>query len=199
MPGYDLVPNVRVGEIVDEIRAAYGWMLDRLAPARVVVSGHSAGAQLATMLTLDQIERGEGPIIGLAGLSGVYDLRPLLHTSINADLDLSPDAAREASPLLRLDAMQLAGALPPLVGAVGSEETAGFKDWTRRLCASWRDKCGEAALIEAEGATHFTILDQMADPGSALFGAVLALISGVDTGTMKPPSNLATRKGNAAC
>ena len=89
MPSYDLVPAVRVGGIVDQIRAAFAWTVAHLAPARVVVAGHSAGGQLAAMLALDQAARGGGPIVGLAGISGAFDLRPLLRTSINRDLMLS--------------------------------------------------------------------------------------------------------------
>ena len=54
MPSYDLVPAVRVGGIVDQIRAAFAWVVEHLAPERVVVAGHSAGGQLAAMLALDQ-------------------------------------------------------------------------------------------------------------------------------------------------
>ena len=32
IPGYDLVPLVRVGEIVDQIRAAFNWVVERMTP-----------------------------------------------------------------------------------------------------------------------------------------------------------------------
>ena len=105
VPGYDLVPGIRVGGIVEQMRLALDWIVNRLAPERVVVSGHSAGGQLAAMLALDQAVRGEGPIVGLAAVSGAFDLRPLLRTSINADLNLSAEEAAEASPLLRVKAL----------------------------------------------------------------------------------------------
>ena len=54
IPGYDLVPLVRVGEIVDQIRAAFHWVVEQMTPERVIVAGHSAGGQLAAMLALDQ-------------------------------------------------------------------------------------------------------------------------------------------------
>jgi arylformamidase len=161
-PGYELAPKLSVRQIVDQIRRAFAFMLERLAPRQVVVAGHSAGAQLAAMLALDQALRGEGPIVGFAGVSGVYDLRPLLQTSINADLHLSREEAEEASPLLRLQKMD-AGRLPPLLALVGGEETNGFKRWTTDFAAAWRAGGGEASLMNIDGATHFTILDHLAN------------------------------------
>jgi arylformamidase len=125
-----LVPSVRVGDIVDQVRAAFVWVIDRIAPERIVVAGHSAGGQLAAMLALDQAERGLGPIVGLAGISGAFDLRPLLRTSINVDLNLSAEEAEAASPLLRLRALPPMAPLMPLLAVVGGDETDGFKQWT---------------------------------------------------------------------
>ena len=110
MPGYDLVPAVRVGGIADQMRLALDWTVRHLEPECIVVSGHSAGGQLAAMLALDQATRGEGPIIGLATVSGAFDLRPLLHTSINIDLGLSED---EAANPVRCFASGHSGKAPP--------------------------------------------------------------------------------------
>jgi arylformamidase len=164
MPSYDLVPAVRVGGIVDQIRAAFAWVVEHLAPERVVVAGHSAGGQLAAMLALDQAFRGHGPIVGLAGISGAFDLRPLLHTSINLDLMMSPDEAADASPLLRLGRQSAAWRPVPLLGLVGGEETRGFKQWTADLVAGWQEHGGAATYCELAGCNHFTILDRLAEP-----------------------------------
>jgi arylformamidase len=175
MPGYDLVPTVSVGEIVDQIRAAFNWVIERMAPERVVVAGHSAGGQLAAMLALDQAARGSGPITGLAGVSGVFDLRPLLRTSINIDLMLSAQEAAEASPLLRLNELPPEAALVPLLGIVGGDETQGFKLWTADFVAAWRERGAPAKLTEIPGRNHFTILDALAEPDGDLPRAISAL------------------------
>lgn len=174
-PGYDLVPQVRVADIVDQMRAALTWVRTHLAPSRVVVAGHSAGGQLAAMLALDQIEAGGGPICGLAGLSGAFDLRPLLRTSINADLALSAAEAAAASPLLRLAALPPSARLMPLLAAVGADETDGFRQWTHDLAALWRARGGDVQLLEPARRNHFTILDLLADGDDGLTRAMLAL------------------------
>lgn len=176
MPGYDLVPAVRVGGIVDQIRAAFGWVVEHVAPRRVVVAGHSAGGQLAAMLALDQAARGEGPIVGLVGVSGAFDLRPLLQTSINHDLRMSAEEAAEASPLLRLSRLPTGSPLVPLLGAVGAEETRGFKQWTADLVASWRAHGGAASYCELPGCNHFTVLDRMAQADNEILRAVAAFL-----------------------
>ncbi|MPZ58807.1 MAG: alpha/beta hydrolase fold domain-containing protein [Rhizobiales bacterium] len=162
MPGYDLVPAVRVTGIVDQVRAALAWVIDRIAPEQIVVAGHSAGGQLAAMLALDQADRGTGPIVGLTGISGAFDLRPLLRTSINGDLTLSAEEAEAASPLLRLRALPPTAPLMPLLAAVGGDETHGFKQWTADLVAGWRAHGAPATLIELAGHSHFTVLDALA-------------------------------------
>lgn len=174
MPTYDLVPSVRVGGIVDQMRAAFNWVLQHLGPERIVVAGHSAGGQLAAMLALDQAARGNGPIVGLAGISGAFDLRPLLHTSINHDLSLSAEEAVEASPLLRL--RRLASVpLMPFLGIVGGSETNGFKQWTADLVTTWHASGGAATYIEAPDRNHFTVLDTLADSNSEVFRTICDL------------------------
>ena len=175
MPGYDLVPAVRVGGIADQMRLALDWTVRHLEPECIVVSGHSAGGQLAAMLALDQATRGEGPIIGLATVSGAFDLRPLLHTSINIDLGLSEDEAAKSSPLLRLRALREGATLVPLLGLVGGDETQGFKRWTADFVAEWRARRARAELYEVAGRTHFTILDALAAPDGELLSWMCGL------------------------
>jgi len=176
MPGYDLVPAVRVGDIVKQVRAAFGWVIDKIAPRRIVVAGHSAGGQLAAMLALDQAERGRGPIVGLVGVSGVFDLRPLLRTSINSDLALSRDAAAGASPLLRLRALRPAAPLMPLLAVVGGDETQGFKLWSSDFAAAWHARGAPATLVEPVGRSHFTILDALAEAEGEVPRAVRRMV-----------------------
>lgn len=175
MPAYDLVPAVRVSGIVEQIRLAFAWTLTHLLPPRVVVSGHSAGGQLAAMLALDQAMRGHGRIAGLVGVSGAFDLRPLLKTSINRDLTLSADEAAEVSPLLRLHDLPKDAKLVPLLGIVGGDETGGFKHWTSDLVAAWRKHGSKADYCEIPGSNHFTVLDRIAEADGAILRTVTAM------------------------
>lgn len=176
IPSYDLVPAVKIGDIVDQIRQAFAWTVAHLAPERVVVAGHSAGGQLAAMLALDQAAFGRGPIVGLAGISGAFDLRPLLQTSINRDLRMSPDEATAASPLLRLGRQPAAAHLVPLLGLVGGDETKGFRQWTADFVAGWRALDGTARYCEMAGCNHFNILDRVAEADGEVQRSITALL-----------------------
>jgi len=176
MPGYDLVPAVRVGGIVTQIRMAFAWVVATMTPKRVIVAGHSAGGQLAAMLALDQAARAErGPIVGLAGISGAFDLRPLLQTSINRDLMMSAEEAAEASPLIRLGRLPAVAPLMPLIGIVGGDETKGFKQWTADLVTNWQVHGAPATYCELAGRSHFTVLDGVADADGDIVRAIAAL------------------------
>ncbi len=50
MPSYDLCPDVRIGEIGDQIAAAIGLAADRV-PGSIRLVGHSAGGQLVARMT----------------------------------------------------------------------------------------------------------------------------------------------------
>ena len=63
---YALMPAVRMAAIVDQVRRARQWVADHIAdyggdPGRLTVSGHSAGAHLATMLFDDDSLSGRLP------------------------------------------------------------------------------------------------------------------------------------------
>ncbi len=178
MPSYGLAPGVRIGQIVDQIRAAFCFAVDQLMPSRVVVAGHSAGGQLAAMLALDQAENGAGPIAALVGISGAFDLRPLLQTSINDDLGMTAKEAEHGSPQLRLLSLPADAPLVPLIGIAGGEETQGFKQWTADFVAAWRSRGATASSFEIAGRNHFNILDFVAEPDNEIFAAICQAAKG---------------------
>jgi arylformamidase len=55
---YRLLPDVTMEELTDDVAAALGWVHNKIAdfggdPNRIIVGGHSAGAQLAALLCTD--------------------------------------------------------------------------------------------------------------------------------------------------
>lgn len=58
-PNYRLLPRVDMGTLVDDVARALGWVHAHIAahggdPRRILVMGHSAGAQLAALLCTDE-------------------------------------------------------------------------------------------------------------------------------------------------
>jgi acetyl esterase/lipase len=86
MPDYRKVPQIRFPAFMEDGAHAIAWVQKNIAvhggnPARVTLSGHSAGAHIAMLLTLDQRwlqNAGVDPnvIRAALGLSGPYDFYP---------------------------------------------------------------------------------------------------------------------------
>ena len=105
---YPLCPHVSLGHLLDAARrglvavrthaAAHGG-----ADLPVVVAGHSAGGHIAVELALLE---STAPLAGVLALSGVYDLAPLLGTTLNVNLGLDASTAQRYSPLHRVPAQK---------------------------------------------------------------------------------------------
>ncbi|CAN0479674.1 unnamed protein product, partial [Phaeothamnion confervicola] len=86
--GYDLAPQVSIGQIIEQTQAACLNLWRRFGQ-RIMVSGHSAGGHLAAcMVATDwkKLDAGAPADLVPAGyaISGLYDLSPLLHLATNA-------------------------------------------------------------------------------------------------------------------
>ena len=72
IPDYRLFPEVRFGKIIADARASVDFILGQ-RDKPVFMMGHSAGAQLAALLTLDSHR---DHVLGFIGLAGPYDFYP---------------------------------------------------------------------------------------------------------------------------
>jgi arylformamidase len=103
LPGYDLCPEVRVGEIVAQIREACRALATE--SPRLVVAGHSAGGHLAACMLATDWTKLDATlphdfVQAAYAISGLFELKPLVSTSINKALELSEVEAERLSPLL---------------------------------------------------------------------------------------------------
>ena len=88
LPNYRLYPTVKMPGFMEDAARAVRWAFEQAGPlgvdpGSVHLMGHSAGAHMAALVTLDRrylAAAGGGPaprIAGLIGLSGPYDFLPL--------------------------------------------------------------------------------------------------------------------------
>jgi arylformamidase len=166
VPSYDLCPSVTVDDIITQMRAACRE-LAKLGRS-LVISGHSAGGHLAAcMLATDwtALDRSlpKNPVVAAYAISGLFDLVPLVETSINTALRLDQVTARAASPLFWQP--PAGGSLDAVVG--GSESAEYFRQ-SRGIVEAW----GAAAVATRFGtvadANHFTAIAPLADPDSPM-------------------------------
>jgi len=174
LPSYSLCPAVSVMDIVAELRSflAALWRRTRIYP---LVIGHSAGGHLtAAMLASDWSSIAGVPAdLVRAGyaISGVFDLPPLVGTSLNDALRLSPEAACAASPLF-WPAPPKARVFAAAVGGLESEE---FLRQSRAIARSWRQAGVTAEDVVVANTNHFTIVDELTRPTSPMFKSLAAL------------------------
>ena len=174
LPSYSLCPAVSVMDIVAELQAflAALWKKTGRHP---LVTGHSAGGHLTAAMLATDWSRVAGLPADLvrAGIpiSGVFELAPLVGTSINDLVGLDAAAARAASPML-WPAPPKGGAL---VATVGGAESGEFLRQSRALAAAWAKVGLDCEYLEVPRANHFTVVDALAQPDSALFEAASRL------------------------
>lgn len=172
---YPLAPHADLATIVDSCRRAVRTLHENgrsleFDPNRIVVSGSSAGAHLAAMVALDTAAPPQH-VAGTVLVSGVYELEPLIGTSIDGALGLDRATAGLNSPL-RAD---LTG-FPPTVVGYGSDETAEFKAQSQAFAAALGRDEARVTGVEVAGRNHFDVILDLAAPSTTLGDAVAALI-----------------------
>lgn len=163
---YPLSPELGVMAIVAAAAAALPVLAELTDSAPLILVGHSAGAQIAVELAMSA-QAPDGLIAGIVSISGVFDLVPLLDTSVNAKLGLDAATARAASPIHRV----VSGA-PRTLFAVGALETRAFRDQTARMAAAWADAGNTAVELTVPDADHFSILTELCREGGVLRAAI---------------------------
>ncbi|WP_321268531.1 alpha/beta hydrolase [Alcaligenes faecalis] len=179
---YTLAPQASVHDMVLECRQALRRLYEHgkelgFDPQRIVVSGSSAGAHLAAMCCLrgwkDDPDLPVGAPAAAVLVSGIYDLQPLIGTSINEALSLDVDSARAISPQL----LDLNG-FPPTIISWGEIETSAFKRQSHAF-ADALNALGAQYLppIEMPARNHFDVIVDQARPNTRLGDATQALFA----------------------
>lgn len=179
IPSYSLAPAASLDDMVRQMRAAVLWLHENVRehggdPHRIVVAGHSAGGQLAGMLAgTDWREYGvpTTPIVGVCGISGLYELEPVRRSNVNDWLHLDAASAERNSPSAHLPARSM-----PLVAAVGERETGEFLRQTADYAAAWSALGYPADELVMRGQTHYDVVLDVLDAGSTLRALILRLL-----------------------
>lgn len=165
IPSYRLAPGATIPEITRDAAAAL-TSAAAVVPGPVAMTGHSAGGHLVARLACGAApEALSRRLVACVPVSPLSDLRPLIETSMNADLRLDTDTARAESPCL----------LTPLAGVtvsvfVGADERPAFLAQARTLAAAWP----LAGLNIIPGRHHFDVIEDYEDPGSLLVRTLTA-------------------------
>jgi len=165
IPDYRLVPTVRFPTFIEDAARAVRWAQDHAAsfggdPRRIDLSGHSAGAYIAAMLSLDRhylADAGVDPAIirAAALLSGPYDFYPFTEQRGRDALGNWP-RPRETQPIhfVRRDA-------PPMLLMHVTADTVVRPRNSERLAAALKAAGASAELRLYPGKSHIDTIKSL--------------------------------------
>ena len=174
MPSYTLAPDARISHMTKQMGRAIEKAATRVAgPIRI--TGHSAGGHLATRMICDDTPLSGDTLSrvqGVLSISGLHDLRPLLHTAMNDALGLDEDEAKLESAVLHRPARMV-----PYCCWVGGGERPEFIRQSELMAQMWSGLDLSASCVVEGALNHFTVIDGLCDPHSAITKALLGMHS----------------------
>jgi len=180
LPEYDLCPQVRIRDIVQQMRNALVWIYKHIKRYNgnrraIVVSGHSAGGHLTAMMAATDWRAyaglPNGLVCGTAPLSGLFDIRPHRHTDLLQDIRLSAAGAAAFSPM-RIPCV----AQGRSVVVVGGGESDLFHWQSLQYAANLRAAGIAAEFVATPDDNHFTITDRLGHGRDPLLKRVMGLL-----------------------
>jgi arylformamidase len=179
--GYPLTPGVSMTTLVNCVRSGVAHLcrnaeqlgFDR---SRMHASGNSAGGHLTAtmMMTNWSAFASDLPLDVLASataISGVYDLEPIRHTPIGDLPNMDAAEARALSPLYMPPPTKA-----PMIIALGDAEGPEFHRQAEAFSAHLVSKGIEATILDIPDCHHFSIVDELATPGTALHASTLRFL-----------------------
>jgi acetyl esterase/lipase len=167
IPDYRLYPKVRFPTFIQDGAQAVAWAREHAAayggdPSHLFLMGHSAGAQIATLLTLDSHwlnAVGMDPdrdITGTIGLAGPYDFLPLQTPTLKAIFG-APSEWPASQPI-----NFVTPGAPPMFLAAGSDDKTVDPGNTTRLAARLRANHDNVEVHMYPGIGHATLMGAFA-------------------------------------
>jgi arylformamidase len=161
---YDLMPEVRLNTIVGQAQNAVRWLAANIEtyggdPAQISISGHSAGAHLATFAFAEgaAVPRLKSALL----LSGIYDLRPLQSSFLQPLIGLTEQEVILFSP----GRLRHAAGVNVTV-AFGARETDPFKTQGTDFAEHLGRHQAPATVHMLRDADHMTAVRDLGIPGS---------------------------------
>jgi arylformamidase len=170
---YTLAPAASLDQMIKQCHDALDYIVTNgkslgVDPANISISGHSAGAQLLMMMLHQFQDAAVISKIRLAVLlSGIYDLEPICHTSINDSLNLSVAQAKQLSPMHCETAE-----LPPIMVAVAEHDTKEFRRQARDYHSKLVAQGQSPRFLELSGLNHFDIILELENRGAGILGEI---------------------------
>lgn len=161
IPDYRLYPEVHFPIFIEDAALATRWAAGRVGSSRLFVTGHSAGAHIASMLAantpyLAQAGVDRMTMAGFIGLSGPYDFLPLESAKL---IDIFGGANRPEIEAITFARMPLPRAL--LIH--GTVDTTVYPRNSENLAAAWHHAGAPVELRLYDGVDHIDVVTAFSD------------------------------------
>jgi acetyl esterase/lipase len=168
IPDYRVYPEARFPEFLHDAAAAVVWTKQNIAShggdeEQLFLMGHSAGAHIAAMLTLNGEYLGEegmrpADLAGMIGLAGPYDFLPLQSERLKTIF--GHEAGRWKSQPINF----VTGDNAPMLLLVGTADKTVWPRNTYNLAAKIKAAGGPVHVVEYPGWGHVDIVAKLAKP-----------------------------------
>jgi arylformamidase len=173
---YDLCPEVTITDIVRQTRSAIAWVYKNIGPygadpSKFFVAGHSAGGHLTAMALAHDWTKDGLPadlIKGAVATSGVYDLDMVMEISVQEQVRMTPEIAKQNSPLLHPPRAKC-----PLVVAVGGAEPKGWQQMSENYFNYCKQHGMQVDYLVEPDANHYTMSEHLLDDERPLTRAMI--------------------------
>jgi arylformamidase len=172
--GYQLCPHTNMSSIVSQIRTAMVWLWRNarqlgVSAERINLCGHSAGGQLTAMMLATEWNRVATDIPAFLvktgiPISGLYQLEPLRHTTINDALGMDESCAHENSPQFLQPSTEA-----PILVALGGAETGQFHWQMDQFIERWKSPEVHIEAFIEPGVDHYDVINRLAESDSDIF------------------------------
>lgn len=169
---YRLIPRVNMEMLLGDIRDGIDWIRSNARqhnanPDSIVLAGHSAGGHLALMAYLLNEYLRES-IKAICSISGIFDLKVIRDSYLNADLQLK-DSDVEAYSVSNKDLTLLDC---PTLLSVGLDETDLFIEQSKALYTQ-NKSFAPLSYYEYPSLNHYQIVHTLGQEGSPLTQFIL--------------------------
>jgi acetyl esterase/lipase len=168
IPDYRVYPEVKFPAFMQDPAESAYWVKQHIADyggddQQVFLAGHSAGAHIAVMLSLNpeylaKVQLTPQDFSGTIGLAGPYDFLPLKSKRLMEIF--GPETERWKSQPIEF----VSGRNPPLLLLVGLKDSTVWKHNTFNLAAKIKAKSGQVQVVEYPSYGHIDMVAKLAKP-----------------------------------
>lgn len=166
VPDYSIYPEVRYPDFLDDGARAVRWVRDNVHrfggdPEKIFLMGHSAGAHIAAMLSIDAAWLDKVALVpgrdlaGLIGIAGPYDFLPLKDETLIVIFGGADRA--ETQPIFHVGP-----SAPPALLLTGDRDDVVGAGNSTRLAERLRAAGNEATAVIYPRVGHFIIVAALA-------------------------------------